>query len=330
MTSNPPQGERAHYRSPMSDNSRWDSVALRDGDIIITAPSKSGMTWTQRLVALLVFDGPDLPAPMSRVSPWLDQRIRPIDEVAADLDAQRHRRFIKTHTPLDGLPIDNRVTYICVGRDPRDAAVSMMFHNSNVDTAHLPPEAASVTRSPGFDSWMEGPIQSPEGMDSLAASLHHFGTFWQRREQGGVALFHFADLRTDLVREFMLLAAALEIPLSADKAQALAGHAGLDVMRSRASELAPNAGDGVLRSDAAFFRTGGVGEWEQHFTESDVMRYHHRIHELRPVREMLGWAQGGRFGRPPAPPPGPPPPPGPHDRGHLPPPPPRRGLFRRR
>ena len=47
---------------------------------------------------------------------------RALDDVVADLDAQTHRRFIKTHTPLDGLPHDPRVTYIGVGRDPRDVA----------------------------------------------------------------------------------------------------------------------------------------------------------------------------------------------------------------
>ena len=56
----------------MSDNLRWDALELRSGDIVISAPPKCGATWTQRLVSLLVFDGPYLPGPMSAVSPWLD------------------------------------------------------------------------------------------------------------------------------------------------------------------------------------------------------------------------------------------------------------------
>jgi hypothetical protein len=89
---------------------------------------------------------------MSTVSPWLDQTIQPIEEVVATLDAQKHRRFIKTHTPLDGLVLDDRVTYICVGRDPRDAAVSMLFQATNVDhdrmralrEAVMPPREAAM------------------------------------------------------------------------------------------------------------------------------------------------------------------------------------------
>ncbi|KAF3415463.1 glycolipid sulfotransferase [Mycobacterium tuberculosis variant bovis BCG] len=133
MNSEHPMTDRVVYRSLMADNLRWDALQLRDGDIIISAPSKSGLTWTQRLVSLLVFDGPDLPGPLSTVSPWLDQTIRPIEEVVATLDAQQHRRFIKTHTPLDGLVLDDRVSYICVGRDPRDAAVSMLYQSANMN-----------------------------------------------------------------------------------------------------------------------------------------------------------------------------------------------------
>src|SRR6185437_4481489 len=127
--------DRVVYRSWMSDNLRWDALQPREGDIVISAPSKCGVTWTQRLVSLLVFDGPDLPGSLSAVSPWLDLKIRPIDDVVAALDAQQHRRFIKTHTPLDGLVLDDRVTYIGVGRDPRDAAVSELrqWDNMNID-----------------------------------------------------------------------------------------------------------------------------------------------------------------------------------------------------
>ena len=51
--------------------------------------------------------------------------IRDIGVVMADLDEQPHRRFIKSHSPLDGLPYEEAVTYVCVGRDPRDVAISL-------------------------------------------------------------------------------------------------------------------------------------------------------------------------------------------------------------
>lgn len=281
----------------MSDCLRWDALRLRDDDIVISAPSKSGLTWTQRLVALLVFDGPDLPGPLSAVSPWLDQTIRPIEQVVADLDAQQHRRFIKTHTPLDGLVLDQRVTYLCVGREPRDAAVSMMFHKTNIDMARMPGQRTSMTQgAPGFHDWMERPIVTPEGMESLSASLHHYGTFWERRALPNVWLFHYADYKANLPGEIVRLASVLGIPITRERAEELAAHASLSAMRSRASEMAPNATEQILLDNQQFFRAGGLGDWQRYFTEQEAMRYLHRIHDLRPPRDMFDWASWGRRG----------------------------------
>src|SRR3954453_9365018 len=125
--------ELTRYRSVVADSARWEGFRFRSGDIVISTPPKCGTTWMQRLVALLIFDTVELPAPVAKLSPWLDMQLAPLDDVLALLDAQPHRRFIKTHTPLDGVPYDEGVTYICVGRDPRDVAVSSRHHMSNMD-----------------------------------------------------------------------------------------------------------------------------------------------------------------------------------------------------
>src|SRR5947209_9084094 len=121
------------YRSVVSDSKRWEGFEFRDDDIVICTSPKCGTTWMQMLCALLVFQTPDLPKRLTELSPWVDMQTASRDEVFATLDAQRHRRFIKTHTPLDGLPYDERVTYVTVGRDPRDVAVSWDNHFNNVN-----------------------------------------------------------------------------------------------------------------------------------------------------------------------------------------------------
>ncbi len=121
------------YVGTMYDSNRWDDFELRPGDIIIAAPPKCGTTWTQMICALLIMQEPELPLPLNRLSPWIDMVTRARTEVFADLQAQSHRRFIKTHTPLDGIPHDPAVTYICIGRDPRDVALSIDHHIDNTD-----------------------------------------------------------------------------------------------------------------------------------------------------------------------------------------------------
>ena len=306
--------DRVVYRSWMSDNLRWDALRLREGDIVISAPPKCGTTWTQRLVSLVVFDGPDLPGPLPMISPWLDLTVRPVEEVVAALDAQRHRRFIKTHTPLDGLVLDDRVTYIGVGRDPRDAAVSMLMDQHRMRALHqvtgprgerfAPPGldfAGEFTPLDVLRKWVDGPIVPTEGIASLATILHHYGSVWSRRHLPNVAAFHYADYRRDLVGEIERLAEVLGVGVGRCRAEELAAHATLDAMRAHAGELAPEAGGGVRiwQKDEPFFRAGGRGEWREIFTEAEHRRYPDRAARLAPP-DLLAWAHEGRRGHDPA------------------------------
>src|SRR6516162_5434364 len=94
------------YTGLIYDSARWEGFVFRPGDIVISTPPKCGTTWTQMICALLIFQTPDLPDSLDRLSPWLDMLTRSREDVFADLDAQTHRRFIKTHTARDGLPWD--------------------------------------------------------------------------------------------------------------------------------------------------------------------------------------------------------------------------------
>ena len=114
------------------------------------------------ICALLIFRSPELPSSLAGLSPWLDMKITPREAVFARLAAQRHRRFIKTHTPLDGVPIDPRVTYIVAARHPLDMAVSLYHQGGNIDRERLrqlsgasPPER-SDERQPSLHDWLVG------------------------------------------------------------------------------------------------------------------------------------------------------------------------------
>src|SRR4028118_1066483 len=132
------------YRSPDEDSGRWDDFRFRAGDIVISTRSKHGTTWVQMICALLVLQTPDLPRPLAELSPWLDWLGTPRDEVFEALEAQTHRRFIKSHTPLDGIPSRPDVTYIVVARHPLDAAVSLYHQSDNLNRARI----AELTGAP--------------------------------------------------------------------------------------------------------------------------------------------------------------------------------------
>ena len=146
------------YEGTVDDSNRWDGFELRPGDIIIASPPKCGTTWTQMICALLILQEPQLPLPLDTLSPWIDMVTRARREVVADLRAQTHRRFIKTHTPLDGIPNDPTVTYICVGRDPRDVALSMDRHIDNMDVGAF---LKAREQAAAIDGIELGPLRPP-------------------------------------------------------------------------------------------------------------------------------------------------------------------------
>jgi hypothetical protein len=303
------QAPRTRYRSIVDDSGRWDGFAFRPGDIVISTPPKSGTTWMQMLCALLIFDGPEFPAPLAELSPWLDMCTRPLAEVTEALAAQTHRRFIKTHTPLDGLPLHPDVTYVMVGRDPRDIAISFEYHLANIDferflslraaavgnedlvapLAQRAPFSDPVARIPSFVADNRPPPTPP----NLASVLHHLDTGWQRRHEANVALFHYADLQADLAGELLRLARVLGISCAPDRARELAAEASLARMRERAAEVAPDATQGLWKDVRAFFRGGGTGEWRGRLAAVDLDAYEARVAELA-ARDLAAWAHGGR------------------------------------
>ena len=120
----------------MADSARWGRFAFRDDDVVITTPSKCGTTWMQTIVGMILRGTVDLGAPISQLSPWLDMQVYTDDEVFGRLARQTDRRFIKSHTPLDGIPVHPSVTYLAVIRHPLDVALSDRDHADNMRRDH--------------------------------------------------------------------------------------------------------------------------------------------------------------------------------------------------
>ncbi|HEX3917225.1 MAG TPA: sulfotransferase domain-containing protein [Caulobacteraceae bacterium] len=285
----------------MADSLRWDAYRPRPGDIIVATAPKCGTTWTQMAAALLVH-GPRLPLPLTRLSPWLDRVSAPLDELLAELDAQPWRRVIKTHTPLDGLPYYDEVSYLFCGRDPRDAYLSMIDNMRNASPATM----AAVLQRVGITStfafagdpnlyfrvWMTAPAHGwlqdgfPTGSVFGAARA-----FWPHRRLPNVHLLHYRDLTLDLEGEFRRLAAFLGVRV-AHWPQLLQA-ASFAAMKAGADETAPGAHLGEWSDNRAFFAAARLDAWREALNAENQALYE----DLAPRRgppAMRAWLEGGR------------------------------------
>jgi hypothetical protein len=293
----------------VSDSALWADFPFRDDDVVISPPAKTGTSWMQMLCALLIFDSSEFDRPLTKISPWFDAVTYDVTATLAALEAQEHRRFIKTHTPLDGLPLQEGVTYICLGRDPRDVALSFDHAIANISPDAMVTAAAGAGIDPmdippppedpleRFWLWADGEyVNGPTGLGATLANLiHHLQTFWDRRHEPQVALFHYHDLLSDLPGQLRRLATVLAIDVSDARIEALAAEAAFDRVRARADELAPHVDNQVWRSNRDFFHSGTSGQWRDLLTPPDIRRYEDRLAELASP-DLVDWLRTGWSG----------------------------------
>lgn len=295
------------YANHHLDSARWQRYRPRAGDVVVATSLKSGTTWMQAIVLNLLF-GPEAAPSPAEASPWLDFRLRPFEEMLARLEAQTHRRVLKSHLPLDGLPFHPEVRYVVVARDARDVFMSLYNHYANYtpemyralgenwDGAPLPPcpdDPRTFWRSWITRGWF--PWES-EGYP-FWGNLHHTATWWRFRHLPNVLLVHYADLQRDLEGEIGRVAARLELSPSEATIAAVAEAVSFDAMKRRAAEIAPWANGRLAGGPDAFIYKGTNGRWRGVLEAEDLELHDAALARVLP-EACAAWLQQGRGGMP--------------------------------
>jgi hypothetical protein len=299
------------YQGFIADSDRWLRFQMRPDDVVITTPSKSGTTWMQTIVGMLLRQTTDLP-PIGTISPWVDMQIRHEEEIFGLLEAQTTRRFVKTHTPLDGLPFNSRNTFIAVIRHPLDVALSDRDHGLNIkgdNTAALreavageyepPPDWEDAPEEPApFLRWFIDNNRGPTGSgpNGLADYCQQVSTYWAARAEANVHLFHYQDMWRDLDTEMRRVARALGIAIDESTWPAYVDAATLKSMRSRALRAAPDAHLDIWKSPGDFFRSGGTRDWASLLAPAEIAHFDERLREL--AGDSYDWITRGKAALP--------------------------------
>lgn len=280
------------------DSTIWNDFRFRDDDIIIATYAKSGTTWMQQMVAQLLYNGdPDLA--VAEMSPWLDLRVPPKEVKLPLVESLTHRRFLKTHLPLDALVFSPQAKYIYIGRDGRDVLWSMYNHHANANQTWY--DALNLT--PGR---VGPPIERPPAdirqywRDWMERDGHPFWpfwenirTWWQTRKLPNVLFVHFNDLKRDMPGEMRRIAGFLDIPIDERRWPAIQEYCSFDWMKKNAGKSVPLGGAFWDGGAEVFINKGVNGRWKDTLTAEDIAEY-----EARAVREWgpecAQWLANGR------------------------------------
>lgn len=260
------------------DSTIWNDFRFRDDDIVISTYAKSGTTWVQQIVSQLIFGGtPGLK--VAEMSPWLDLRVPPKAEKLKAVETQTHRRFIKTHLPVDALVFSPRAKYIYIGRDGRDVVWSMYNHHANANALFY----EILNRTPGL---VGEPIAPPPSSirDYYHAWLdrdgHPFWPFWENvrswwaiRDLPNVYMTHFQTLKDDMPGQIRRIADFLGITVEAAQWPAILHHCSFDYMKANATASVPLGGALWEGGAGTFVHKGTNGRWRDVLTAEESAKY---------------------------------------------------------
>jgi len=284
-----------NYLGPITDTNRWDSFQHRPDDIFICTPPKCGTTWTQAICATLVFGDADHGIQPGVVSPWIDANFAPIEDYLIQVEAQSHRRFIKTHSPLNGIPYFSDCTYLAIFRDPRDCYISGSNHRDNMNDKELA-DIVFPSGDDAFNDWLYA-VREPgtwdlQSVDSLA---HFFKSYWAYRDLPNLHLHHYSDMKKDLKGAISSMSSALGFQYDDAVLADFASATSFENMKKDADQFAPESGKGMWKEESNFFANGVSNQWIDKLSPLEQSAFIDRIHALLPVEEAQ-WMMNGNGG----------------------------------
>ena len=266
------------------DSTIWNDLAFRDDDIVIATYGKAGTTWTQQIIAQLLFGG-DPDVAVAEMSPWVDLRVPPKSVKLPLIEAQTHRRFMKTHLPVDALRFSPTAKYLYIGRDGRDVVWSMYNHHANAnqswyDALNLTPGriGPAIERPPAdirqyWSDWI-----SQDGYP-FWPFWENVRSWWQIRNLPNVRLIHFSELKRDLPGQMREIASFLEIPIQESRWPQIVEYCTFDWMKKNATKSVPLGGAFWDAGAEVFINKGTNGRWKDTLTDRDCAEYEARARQ---------------------------------------------------
>ena len=263
------------------DSTYWNDFKFRDDDIFIATYAKAGTTWVQQIVAEFIFEGETEGLPIADMSLWHDFRLPPL-EARDDVELQEHRRFIKTHLPVDALVFSPKSKYVYIARDGRDVVWSIYNHHYYMndmlyDGLNSLPNFGPVIERPTTDDMQQ------YFLDWFNKEGHPFWPFWENirswwaiRDLPNVYMIHYQNLIDDKEGEMRKMAAFLDIEIDEAKWPKMDLHTSFDYMKEHADLTTPLGGAIFDGGAKVFVNKGTNNRWRDTLSAQEIDAYEAR------------------------------------------------------
>lgn len=195
----PDTGEEILYPYVFQQGALTSALSYRaqETDVFIASFAKSGTTWLQYIVWLILHEGEDHPKekPMSQCIPQLDFDGK---EGCLAVDDSVYPRMIKTHFVYDWTPQHPRARYLYIARNPKDVVVSYYFHLLGFTKYYDCGEGLQLNDV--YRLFVDGKVEC--GRDYY----RHVAGWYQRRNNPNVLFLLYEDLKADTRAEVLKIA----------------------------------------------------------------------------------------------------------------------------
>lgn len=280
------------YRGSITEPERWEHFQPRKGDVILVTPAKSGTTWTQSMIFMLLSGTTSLPEKLGVMSPWIDSNFGSLQADLDALDRQSGRRVIKTHTPPEGWPVWKDVPVVACFRHPLEVFLSIRKHLANSKTIDEHPLLAPIEEALPvylYEAFSEDEVDR----DLLETIARFFVDIVLSDRLPEKLILNYAGIARDHEGTVRSLDRFLKTGASNQLIDDIVEATGFETMKARAADFAPEASNNLWRDAQKFFAGGRSGDWRNQFTLDQIAAYEARFEVLLPDAEMRHWIETG-------------------------------------
>lgn len=225
----------------------------KDDDVFVVTYPRSGTTWTEQMVHLLVNKGQQGEQRLTDAVPWVETLPHRPNGMTKFLETMPQRRLFTSHLPYSLMPHIGNTTakIVYVARNPKDVAISTYFHNQS---------------KAGYEGSWDEHFQLFLYEDvGFGPYFDHVLPWWQASQKDKNILFlKYEDMKHDHAGNIAKLASFLDIRADSQLIETVVRLSSFQSMTSNETtnfDWIPQKAD-----KPKHFRKGDIGDWRNHFS----------------------------------------------------------------